>query len=550
MDKLIKPILLLSFILFGLAAQSQQKHVVYLSDKSGTTYSLSSPLSMISQRTWDKRQKYGIGMDSMDIPVNSNYINQISSFNAQVIRKSKWLNALVIECDSSTLDSILALNFVISNDRIFKRAQPNKFPELEPGEIRSSGKKARTNILDYGAAENQIKMLGADVMHADGYDGSGLWMGVFDAGFRNMDTISHFQELYNNNQILGTYDIVDGDQTVYDEHTHGTSVMSCIAANSPGEIIGTGFGASFLLFRTEDANSETELEEFNWLVAAEMADSMGVDIINTSLGYSSMDNSAFSHTYNDMDGKTTIISRAATIAARKGVLCVNSAGNEGNDPWFYITAPADADSILTVGAVGGDSVIANFSSRGPSFDGRIKPNVVAQGFLTTVVSATSGNVTSGSGTSFSSPLMAGFVAGLWQAYPEMSNLELIELIENSAHQTLNPDNEYGYGIPNYGKAKFLNSLQDIKQKDEIYQFAPNPYSGETDLYLVINENLYQQEIEMEIYDLMGRLLDSFTIIPELSKNKLNLEDNVKNSDFLIVKLKSSLGTRTFKLIKQ
>jgi serine protease AprX len=546
--KLIISFLILFIIGFSLNSFSQKKYVIYLKDKANTSYNLSAPLSMISQRALDRRTKQVLSMDSTDIPVNQSYIDQVELKGAQVIRVSKWLNALVIDCDSIILDSVLALNFVESNNRIFKVKHPDLNFEETPIDFVSKPN-ARVKKLDYGSANNQILMLGADEMHDDGYTGAGVWVGVFDAGFRDVNTISHFAQLRNDNRILGTYDIVDGDSMVYDAHTHGTAVLSCMTAYTPGQIIGSGFGASYVLFRTEDVSSETQLEEFNWLVAAEMADSMGVDIINTSLGYTSMDNSQFSHTYADMDGFTTIISKAATIASRKGMLCVNSAGNDGDDPWFFIGAPADSDSILTVGAVQSDSVIAGFSSRGPTSDGRIKPNVVAQGQSAAIVSGSTGNVATGSGTSFSSPIMAGFVAGLWQAFPNLTNHELIALIQMSANNTTTPNNDVGFGIPNYGKAKFLSSLKDAKNGDEDLSFYPNPYSDGAQLKLRVSERMYREKLKLSFYNLLGQKMDEIILVPNLAENILSLESGLGDSNFIIIHVESEFGIEKFKLIK-
>ncbi len=542
-------IFLFILLSFGLDSFAQRKYVVYLKDKANSGFDLASPLSMISQRALDRRTRQTIAMDSTDIPVNENYINQIELTGALVIRKSKWLNAVVVDCDSSTLQQILTLPFVINNQRIFKVKQPaREFPEtpIDIDDYRS----AKTKTLNYGAATNQIRMLGADEMHDDGFTGDGIWVGVFDSGFRNVDTLNAFEDMRNSNRLLGTYDIVEGDSNVFDEHTHGTSVLSCMTAYLPGQIIGTGFGASYILFRTEDVFSETQLEEFNWLVAAEMADSIGVDIINTSLGYTTMDNSLFSHSYADMDGKTTIIARASLIAARKGILCVTSAGNEGGNSWFYISSPADADSIISVGAVQGDSSIAGFSSRGPSFDGRIKPNVVAQGQGTTVVNSSTGQVVKSSGTSFSGPLIAGFAAGLWQANPDLSNIELIELIQMSADRSVSPNNEYGYGIPNYGKAKFLSALHKASGNSGDVLFFPNPIKEGQFLTMRVNENVFRRKLKIEFFNAVGSMISSYEFTPNELDNVLPIEITQNNKGLTLVRVSSDLGTQVYRIINE
>lgn len=545
-----KILILLTFLIVFTAemAPAQRQYVVYLKDKANTSYDLANPLTMISQRALDRRTGQGIAMDSTDIPVNSTYVTQVSATGAQVIRTSKWLNALVVDCDSNTLNQILNLPFVINQNRILKQYQPDREVITRPAE-KNTAMSGKTKFLNYGLAENQIRMLGADEMHAEGYDGDGVWVGVFDSGFSNADSLDVFEALRNDNRILGTWDIVEGDNDVYDEHNHGTAVLSCMAAYSPGNAIGTGFGASFLLFRTEDVGSETQLEEFNWLVAAEMADSMGVDIINTSLGYSSMDDPNFSHSYADMDGRTTIIARAATVAARKGILCVTSAGNEGSSSWFHITSPADADSIITVGAIKPDSTIAAFSSRGPSFDGRIKPNVVAQGQSVAVVSSSSGQIVLGAGTSFSGPLMAGFAAGLWQAYPNLTNMELLDLIQRSADRFNNPDNTFGHGIPNYAKAKFLSGLQDGMNIQGDFKFYPNPLGDNGNLNLRVSERMFRKTIKLTFYNSVGRLLGETSMTTTVMNNELNVSSIFADSKIVFVRVTSDFGTQVFKIFK-
>lgn len=530
--------------LLVLSAEAQRKYVVYFKDKANTSIDLNAPLSIISQRSLDRRNMDGISLDSTDLPVNSNYISQVELTGADVIRSSKWLNAVVVDCDSATLQQVLNLSFVKSNSRILKVQRTKRdFPEEPIDLIRLSN--AKTLGLNYGAADSQIRMLGADKMHDDGFNGDGVWVGVFDSGFRNVDTISEFDDLRNSGRLIGTYDIVDGDNTVFNAHSHGTSVLSLMASYSPGNIIGTGYGASYLLFRTEDVSSETQLEEFNWLVAAEMADSMGVDIINTSLGYSSLDD--FSHTYSEMDGRTTIISRAALMASRKGILCVTSAGNEGSSQWFYITAPADADSILTIGAVQSDSLIAGFSSRGPTFDGRIKPDLVAQGRLSAVVNANTGNVVNGSGTSYSAPLVSGLMAGMMQALPDLSNIELIELMRESADNFASPDNNYGYGIPNYENAILLSSLQKELVKGMNFILFPNPLTSDNHLNLIVGNRMVNRNLEMEFFNSAGSKIASHSLTPRQRINKVPINEAMFNAKNVIVRISSDLGNESFQL---
>ncbi len=332
---------------------------------------------------------------------------------------------------------------------------------------------------DYGQAFNQINMLNGIPLHDLGYDGAGMTIAVLDAGFLNANVLSAFDSLWLNNQIIGYKDFVSPlAPDIFGSHTHGTSVLSTMGANLPAEMVGTAPKADYWLLRSEDDATEYLIEELNWASAAEYADSVGVDVINSSLVYNTFDDPAQDHTYAYMDGNTTPITIAADLAASKGILVVNSAGNSGSSSWHYIGAPADGDSVFSIGAVNSSGVYASFSSTGPTYDGRIKPNVVAQGQGSTIISAYSGNVISGNGTSFSSPITAGMVASLWQAHPDKKNTEIMEAIQQSATQALNPDSLLGFGIPDYFAAHTLLSVPVIHIINlDIKVFLEGPFNG-------------------------------------------------------------------------
>ena len=324
---------------------------------------------------------------------------------------------------------------------------------------------------------------------------------VLDAGFYRVDSLDMFDSLRLQNRLLGTVDFVKPGNNVFKESTHGMGVLSTMAGNVPGLLVGTAPKASYWLLRSEDAGSEFIIEEDNWIAAAEFADSVGADVINSSLGYTRFDLPEQSHTYQQLDGNTTRISRGADIAAKKGILVVNSAGNSGNDSWHYIGAPADADSILTVGAVDANGLIASFSSFGYSADNQVKPSVCAQGQGTYVVSVSDGTYP-GNGTSFSSPVMAGAVTCLWQANRNFNNMQIIDAVIRSANQYNNPDSSYGYGIPNLALAHLIlsgsNPLSNNKEEVAIF---PNPFDNELDCFFSSNENA---KANIEIHDLQGK----------------------------------------------
>jgi subtilisin family serine protease len=358
------------------------------------------------------------------------------------------------------------------------------------------------NLFDYGPSYGQVSMLGGDLLHLAGFTGNGKVIAVIDAGFLIADQCETFDSLFINNQILGTWDFVSRDANVYDDHYHGTYVLSTIGGNTAGELIGTAPKASFWLLRSEDAPTEYIVEEFNWVCAAEFADSVGADIINSSLGYTEFDNPFQNHTFADLNGTTAMASIGAEIAASKGIIVCNSAGNSGNNPWLHIAVPADADHILAVGAVDANEVIADFSSRGHSADGRIKPDVSAQG-VATVGQHQPGVFVVGNGTSFASPLIAGMCASFWEAVPNLTAAQVIQKVKESCDQYNSPDSLKGYGIPDFAQAYYTVTGKKITYPSSniIDLVAPNPFK---DFISVRYYAADTQFIEIQIFDIMGK----------------------------------------------
>ncbi|QHT71418.1 S8 family serine peptidase [Rhodocytophaga rosea] len=363
----------------------KNKYFIELTDKNNSPYTLNSPQSFLSPRAIERRLRQNISINISDLPVNPAYVQAIRQTGVEVWYTSRWMNAVLVEADSANLAAVKLLPFVKSSptgnwQKVNGRYSSSKKTAPSP-KTNSNARIGETPapLLDYGFSANQITMIGADVMHQQGYRGKDMWVAIMDAGFRNANQIASLKHVFDNNRILGTYDFVDQETSVYEDDSHGLQVFSAMAAYQPGAIIGTAFEANYLLLRTEKSGSESRMEEINWLLAAEYADSVGVDVINSSLGYNTFDDPAMSYRRSDMDGNTALITRAADRAAAAGILVVNSAGNEGDDPWQTIAAPADADSVLTVGAVNVNGLYAPFSSRGPSADKRIKPNLAAQG---------------------------------------------------------------------------------------------------------------------------------------------------------------------------
>jgi len=510
--KKINCLLLLHVLLLNAFGQNTSTtFVVKFNDKNNTPYSVNSPNDFLSQRAIDRRTSQGIALSAQDIPVNETYVNQVSLAGAQILNRSKWLNAVSIYCtDSIVIQNIQSLPFVQGVEPVKKPVLSAAVPKFE---VENSYytvpklKKANTdinyrNLFDYGPSFGQVSMLGGDLLHLAGYTGNGKVIAVIDAGFLIADQCETFDSLFINNQILGTWDFVARDANVYDDHYHGTYVLSTIGGNTAGELIGTAPKASFWLLRSEDAPTEYIVEEFNWVCAAEFADSVGADIINSSLGYTEFENPAQNHTFADLNGSTAMASIGAEIASSKGIIVCNSAGNSGSDPWLHISVPADADHILAVGAVDANEIIADFSSRGNSADGRIKPDVSAQG-VATVGQYQPGVFVVGNGTSFASPLIAGMCASLWEAVPNLTSAQVIQKVKESCDQYNAPDSLKGYGIPDFAQVYYTVTGKNINYPamSKIDLVGPNPFK---DFISVRYYAADTQFIEIQIFDIMGK----------------------------------------------
>ncbi len=418
------------------------KYRISLKDKAATDYSLQKPEMYLSKKSIERRKRQGLEIDSTDLPVCKKYVDAIRKKGVHVLVTGKWDNFVTVSCnDSMLIAEIAGLPFVRSTERVW-RGVAKRASERDS----LINKPLRTDSL-YGPAITQIKMSHADRLHEAGFKGQGMTIAVIDAGFHNVDKI----EAMKNINILGTRDFVNPEADIYAESSHGMSVLSCMAMNQPNVMIGTAPEASYWLLRSEDEYSENLVEQDYWAAAIEFADSVGVDLVNTSLGYYSFDDPAKNYRYRDLNGHYALMSREAAKAADKGIVVVCSAGNSESGSWKKITPPGDAENVITVGAVNKYGVLAPFSSVGNTADGRVKPDVVAVG-LGSDVMGTDGNLRHANGTSFSSPIMCGMVACLWQACPELTAKEIIELVRRSGDRAVFPDNIYGYGIPDLWKA--------------------------------------------------------------------------------------------------
>jgi subtilisin family serine protease len=554
MNKIISLICFCMLVQLASAQNSKTYYWIVFKDKNGSTFSVEKPESFLSKRSIERRTKQQIAITTQDLPVNTSYTNQLIALGAKIVGKSKWFNAVsVTNVDANSLQQINSLPFVKSIKMIEmnKRTVVDSKFALEENSVSTtiSSNNRAGGVFSYGLSYPQTNQIGADCMHNNGYTGTGMVIAVLDAGFYKADSLPAFDSLRTNNQILGCRDFVTGDTLVYEDYPHGMNVLSCMGGYLPGSLVGTAPKANYWLIRTEDAWSESIQEEIFWTIGAEFADSVGADIINSSLGYSTFDNTADNHTYADMDGNTTIITKAADIAASKGIFVTTSAGNAGGPPWYKITAPADADSVLTVGAVDSLGFITGFSSRGLTFDGRIKPDVVARGHQAAFASAF-GGVQQGNGTSFSSPITAGAVACLWQAHPTKSNMELLYAIQESANQFAFPDSIRGYGVPNFCTANMLlTSIHENTAADYNFEVYPNPFNSQLSLSFY---NKDKQTVKLVLSDIMGKIVfqEEFTAIADAEiVFTLSPEQSISTGVyFLNVILKDQVNT--IKVIKK
>ncbi len=501
-----KWILQIVVVLLPFYCSAQSKYFIRFTDKSNSPFSISNPSAFLTQRALDRRAAQGILIDSTDLPVNQNYIDSVISKGALVWTRSKWFNGVTIEADSATLEAVLTLPFVQQSTQVHRNH--STLQDNERSNKFSMPLDAHTNDLlrsqsfDYGQSYDQIHIMNGDYLHNAGFLGEGKVIALLDAGFQDANILPAFDSLFANNQILGTWDFVDNQSSVYEDYEHGMEVLSTIGGNMPGELIGTAPKASFWLLRTEDVFTEYVIEEYNWDAGAEFADSVGADIISTSLGYNQFLDTTENHTYADMNGHTTPSARAANVAFSKGMLVIASAGNEGSHVWHYIGSPADGDSVMAVGAVDVFGNYVSFSSTGPSSDGDIKPNLAAVG-LSAVLSNTDGSIGNGSGTSFACPILAGSAACLWQAHPDLTNTQIKNAIQQSASQHLSPDSLLGYGIPNFLMADGLlgGTELNFSNDDKLISIYPNPFTEQIELKFYSVSN---QRINIAISDVLGK----------------------------------------------
>lgn len=556
----MKLILLIGLFFLQLNAFSQySRYIITLTDKKGTQHALSDPSTFLSSKSIAKRARFNIPYDSTDLPISKVYLDSIlSSGKVTIINRSKWLNQVLIQTtDEKALTKINTFPFVKKRLGIgyfpLQKNDPSFREEITHIDQLNLQKSTNNTVLQYGNSVKQIEIHAGPYLHNKGYYGQGVSIAVLDGGFFNFNTIKAFDSIIKSGRIKATWDFIDNNSQVNDDDPHGMYCLSILAANIPGTYVGSAPGADYYLFRTEDVKSEFPVEEQNWIAAAERADSIGIDIISSSLGYTTFDDPVFNYSYSEMNGKSTMVTRGAELAFKKGILVLNSAGNSGTNSWKYINAPADGENVLAVGAININKQVAPFSSFGPTFDQRIKPDIASVGWGTALISS-SGIPASGNGTSFSNPNIAGLIACLWQAFPEMSNQEIALAVKKSGDQYTAPDTRTGYGIPNMQKAFGLLETERIKKnavsllKDNRIRAFPNPFINKINL---IYKAPATGKIDFKFTDFSGHLI--FTDVKMVKENEVYIFEwtnmGLLKAGSYIMSFSDSAGKGSIMLVK-
>lgn len=538
---MIKRLFTLLLILFSLTIYAQEDAWIYLTDKPNVSSALANPISILTQKAIDRKQNHNIVIDERDVPVNENYISDLKiQTGITVLAKSKWFNAVHVRGTEINIKALSNLTYVESIDF----ANNNLDAESRQTTIQNKlDIEDETIAFNYGDTQNQVEMINADNLHVDDFTGDGITIAVMDSGFPNVNTMDAFQRLRDNNDLLGGYDFVNRTSDVYVSavSSHGTRVLSDMAGFIADEFVGTAPDASYYLFLTEDATSENPVEESYWVEAAERADSLGVDIINTSLGYRIYDNPNYSYTPADMNGEIAYITKGASIAVEKGILVVVSAGNSGATDWQTVGAPADSPDVLSVGGVDANGDYVAFSSRGSAEQvGYQKPDVVARGGSAYVIDENN-TIVQNNGTSFSAPILCGGIASLLQAIPEATPTEVMDFVRQSASQFNNPDDFLGFGIPDLNLAKNI-ALSVNGEITKEFSFSPNPVSNIINLRFPTGK----EKATISIFNALGQ--EIFQVEKTVDSNTLNVSD--LSSGIYILKIGSNKTINTFKFIKQ
>ncbi len=527
-------------------------YLVSFNNKNNSSYQLNKPQEFLSEAAIYRRLKNDVAIDSTDLPVNKNYIDSLTNINLDVYHISKWINAALVKVDSqSQISTISNISIVDSLAYMAPYIAPNKNSQSYSlsSNLSSNSDNIDDDYFKYSLTKSRIQMVNLDPL-LNSNSGAGVNVAVFDNGFLNVDKLDAFAHLFQKGNVKYTYNFTNDNKSVYNSGSHGTAVLSCMAAIVEDNIIGSAIAANYFLFQTEDNRYEFPIEEVNWLFAAEKADSLGVDIITSSLVYYTFDNSTLDHNHSQLDGETAIISRAANMASQKGIIVFNSAGNEGNGPWRKICFPSDAKDIITVGAVDKEGIIAEFSSVGYTADNRVKPDICAEGEATPVISS-NGEISMADGTSFSTPFAAGAMATLMAILPNVNYNDLRKTLIQSADQYSNPDSFKGYGIPDYYFASILlkQNIYRDQIKNDKFSVLPNPFH--TNFYILFSST-DSVNVDIIIYDMSGKRVYQVENYQCLKGNNLISVDNISSlhAGVYVVELTAGEEHFTHKVIKE
>jgi len=521
---------------------AQDRYAVHYKYKPNGVFSE----SLLSEKSITRRSRDNVLLDSTDLPVATKYIEAIRPYVNRFIYHSKWLNASIIQASEEAIKDISSLDFV-NEVNLVAKGEGGTLERSTKNYKAKKKKKGNSSATAPSDFEFQNSILGISAMHEAGFTGEGVLVAIFDAGFLNVDKIPAFDHLFTEQKIYATKDFVVPDSdNVYRADTHGTGTLSLMAAYDPENLIAGAYGASYILCITEDVDSEYRIEEYNWVKAAEYADSLGVDLINSSLGYNYFDDEGMNYSKEDLDGQTAIITKGANMAAEKGILVVSSAGNEGNISWKTITVPSDAKNILSVGAINSNLNKAGFSSIGPSVDNRIKPELVAYGSGVTLWRQEEGT-SSSSGTSFSAPQVEALAAGLREANPNWTNEKLREQILLSGSQFSQPDNELGYGVPDFTRAMFGKLIEDGEPEGEsTTRVYPNPLTKD-ELLIEFGTSI---NCTMKLFASDGKLVSELELERSKSNFPYSASMEVLNPGIYLVELQDDSSVSTVKLWKK
>lgn len=513
------------------------RYFVFFKDKANSSFSINNPAAFLSSKSLARRQKQGVTITQEDLPVNSSYVQQIKSTGAKTFFTSKWWNGVLVQTDAATLSSINALPFVTKTELV----APGQ--RLLGGRVEQrKGNTDRTAMGSTNATDFQLEQLALDRMQAQGYRGESIDIAQFDSGWIGVNTTNPFQQLFADGRVKASFNFVTNTSNVFTADDHGTEVLSVMAAVVPDNFIGGVHKANYFLYLTEDVSSEYRIEEYNWTFAAERADSAGVDVINSSLGYNTFDLSSMDYQYSQLNGAGAVISVAAKKAIDRGIIVVTSAGNEGARSWRYITAPADVDGLLAVGAVNSTGSRSSFSSLGPSADNRIKPDVVAFGSGVSVITA-SGTIAAASGTSLASPLIACLAAGLVQAHPKAKPNNIVQAILQSADQYNRPDNAKGYGIPSFQLADQILKIAEQEKTVEIYP------TWVTDDYVLVTFREPMENVSIRMVDVQGKTFGGMAGSVDQQNLVVRLDASVLNPGLYIIRVETPRGNYTARVVK-